>query len=151
MKMKICIVASAGGHLTELLSLEEVWEEKDHFLITTEHFITQSFEKNFKSYIVSWSNRNHLLLFFKMMIQCVKIIIKERPTIILSTGAAVGCVTCLIGKLLGTKIIWIDTLCYIEKVSLSGKIIRPFSDLFLVQWPDLEDKKKGIQYLGSIV
>lgn len=149
--MKICIVASAGGHLTELLSLKEVWKERDYFLITTDHYITHDFNTKYKSYIVRWANRNHFLIFIKMIIQCLVIIVKEKPKIIISTGAAVGCITCLIGKFFGAKIIWIDTLCYIEKISLSGNIVRPFSDLFLVQWPDLEDKAKGVRYLGSIV
>ena len=122
--IKICLTASAGGHMSELLQLKQVWEGVPHFFVTTGHIVTKKYISNTKTYIVKWSNRRHPLLLVKMTVQCFLIMINEQPNVILSTGAAVGCILCIIGKLMGRKIVWIDSICYVDTLSLSGKIIN---------------------------
>ena len=70
---------------------------------------------------------------------------------ILSTGAAAGCICCFLGKLLGAKVVWVDSITNVERLSLSGRMVRYIADLFLVQWPELRDKYPGTEYVGTIV
>ncbi len=76
---------------------------------------------------------------------------RERPDVVFSTGALPGCLACLAGKLFGARIIWLDSFTNTEKPSLSGRIIKPFADLFLVQWPELTEKHPGTEYTGSVL
>jgi UDP-N-acetylglucosamine:LPS N-acetylglucosamine transferase len=121
MTLNICFAASSGGHLTQLL------------------------------YAVGWGNRQHPALMIVMVYRCLRIWVRERPNVVISTGAAVGCVMALIVKLTGGKVIWIDTISHVSHLTLSGRIIRPFADIFLVQWPELTERYKGVAYEGAVI
>ncbi len=149
--MKICLAASAGGHLTQLLRLRHVWEKRNHFYITTNKNAIGHPAINAKVYLVGWGNRNHPLLITKILLQCAWIILKERPDVLISTGAASGCILAILTKLTGGKVIWIDTISHVNYLTLSGRIIRPFADMFLVQWPELVDKYPKAIYKGALI
>ncbi len=65
-------------------------------------------------------------------------------------SAAVGCLTCFIAKIIGAKIVWIDSVTNVERLSLSGRLVRGIANLFLVQWPNLERNYKKVEYVGAI-
>jgi len=71
--------------------------------------------------------------------------------VILSTGAAPGCVCCFLGKLMGAKIVWVDSITNVGRLSLSGWLVRYIADLFIVQWAELAQKYRGTEYVGTIV
>jgi len=150
-KTKIALAASAGGHLTQLLKLKNSWAGNETFLITTADFVRDNLTSADKCYVVAECNRNHPLLTLKALVQCTKIILRERPDVVISTGAAVGCISCLLGRILGADIIWIDSITNVEKLSLSGNIIRHLADLFLVQWPMLARRYKNTEYKGALL
>ena len=68
----------------------------------------------------------------KVLLRCIGIVFKERPDVVISTGAAAGCILCLLGKMRGAKVIWIDSITNVERISLSGRMVRHVADLFLV-------------------
>ena len=86
-----------------------------------------------------------------VLVRCMRIMFRERPDVIISTGAAPACICCFLAKLLGAKIVWVDSITNVERISLSGRLIRPFADLFLVQWPELVEKYRGVEYVGAII
>ena len=71
--------------------------------------------------------------------------------VVISTGAAPGCLCCLIGKLFGARVIWIDSLANVERMSLSGRIVARVADLLLVQWEDLAKRYRRARYAGSVL
>jgi UDP-N-acetylglucosamine:LPS N-acetylglucosamine transferase len=77
--------------------------------------------------------------------------LREKPNVVISTGASAGCIMCFFGKLLGAKVIWMDSITNVDRISLSGRIVRHIADLFLVQWPELTAKYKNIEYLGAVL
>jgi UDP-N-acetylglucosamine:LPS N-acetylglucosamine transferase len=149
--MNICIAASAGGHFTQLLAISEAWSGRKHFFITTNAVVAKKFEQEAPVYVVKNADRRSPAGVFRMLMRCISIFYRERPTVILSSGAAVGCIMSVLGKLHGAKIIWIDSIANIDRLSLSGRIVRPLADVFLVQWPDLAEKNKGTTYIGSVI
>ena len=149
--MKICLAASSGGHLTQLILLKGVWGENDHFFVTLRDYAAGELREHSVVYIVDWANRQHPFKLLKLAVRCLRILLKERPDVILSTGAAVGCLMCVLGKLLGKKVIWVETVSNVNALSLSGNIVRHFADLFLVQWPELAQKYKGVEYVGAVI
>ena len=130
--MNICIVCSAGGHLTEILLVKEAYNKYNKFFITFKRENSIELAKKEKVYFVEDPERN-FKNFIKCALQTLKILLKERPRVLISTGAGVAVPACFLGKfLLKSKIIFIESFCRINKASLSGRIIYHISDLFFV-------------------
>jgi len=149
--MRICLVASAGGHLSQLLKLAETWKDYETFCVTTTDVMQRKLQQHGKVYVVGECNRQHLFKVAKVLFRCLKIILRERPDVVISTGAAVGCIMCFLGKIIGAKVVWLDSITNVEKLSLSGRIVRYIADLSLVQWPDLAEQYKNVEYVGAVI
>lgn len=150
-KYKICLAVSAGGHLNQLLKVAESWKEHETFCITTTDVVREKLRKYGRVYVVGECNREHPLKTIVVLLRCAKAVFRERPQVVISTGAAPGCLACFLGKLLGAKIIWMDSITNVERISLSGRMVRYIADLFLVQWPELAGKYKNVEYVGAVV
>jgi UDP-N-acetylglucosamine:LPS N-acetylglucosamine transferase len=148
--IKICLVASAGGHASQLLELSESWRGNRTFSITTVSALKETFSRYGRVYVVGECNREHPLRVMLILLRCTRAIFHERPDVVISTGAAVGCITCFLANLIGAKIIWIDSITNVERLSLSGRLVRPIADLFLVQWPELVKRYSNVEYAGEV-
>ena len=145
----ILAVASAGGHWTQLNLLNEAFDGCDVHYVTTNlnRGITQN-KKNMS--IVIDADLSTKLKLIPLALQTLLIIMRQRPDVVISTGAAPGFFAILFGKLLGAKTIWIDSLANLERLSVSGQQAQRFCDLCLTQWPDLTTQNK-VQYFGSLL
>jgi len=150
-KLLICLAASAGGHLTQLLKLSESWQEYDTFYMTTSDVVREKLQKYGKAYTVGECNREHPFRVILVLIRCINAILRERPDVVISTGAAVGCIVCFLSKLLGAKVVWFDSITNVERISLSGRMVRHIADLFLVQWPELAEQYSNVEYVGAVI
>lgn len=148
--MKMCIAASAGGHLTEGLQLSEVWKGKKHFFISDKRINAISLSKKEKVYFIIPARRNYFK-FIISFLQSLYIILKERPTVIISTGAEIGFPALLIGHYLGIKTIYIETLARINSPSLCGKLIYGKCSNFYIQWEEQKKFFPKAKYVGSIL
>lgn len=149
--LRICLAASAGGHTSQLLKLVESWNGYDVFSVTTTEVVREKLAKFGPVYVVGECNRQYPWRVVKVLLRCIGIVFKERPDVVISTGAAVGCILCLLGKMRGAKVIWIDSITNVERISLSGRMVRHVADLFLVQWPDLVNRYKKVEFVGSLI
>jgi len=86
-----------------------------------------------------------------VLLKSAKVIVTEKPDVVISTGAAAGCMVCFLGKIIGAKVIWIDSITNVERISLSGRMIRHIADLFLVQWPELAEQYSNVEYVGAVI
>lgn len=137
---KILAVASGGGHWIQLMRLKNAFAGCEVIYVSTH----QGYEKmvdGAKFYKVTDGNRWSKINLLKMAFEIRKIVKTEKPDFIISTGAAPGLFALLWGKLSGSKTIWLDSIANVEKISLSGKIIRPFAHLHLTQWEKLAANK----------
>ena len=150
-KWRICLAASAGGHLTQLLKLADSWQGHETVYITTTEIVRDKLSKLGRVYVVGECNRKHPLQVILVLIRCINVIVRERPDVVISTGAAAGCMMCFLAKLLRAKVIWIDSITNVECISLSGRMVKHIADLFLVQWPDLASQYKSVEYVGEVV
>jgi len=85
-----------------------------------------------------------------LALQLVWVLLKERPDIVLSTGAAPGFLALRLGRLFGAKTIWIDSIANVESLSLSGQRIGKHADVWLTQWEHLA-KPEGPIYIGAVL
>jgi beta-1,4-N-acetylglucosaminyltransferase len=139
MAHKICFVASSGGHLEEISKLVEIRERYESFLITEKGAFQ---ELNFiqKVYYVNQINRKEKLFlpkFLGLFIRSFLILIKEKPYCVISTGALATYPVCLLGKLMGKHIIYIESFARVDSPSLTGKLMYHIADLFIVQWEEM--------------
>jgi len=150
-KLRICLVASAGGHLTQLLKLAVSWSGHDCFYVVTSPLVRKELERNGRVYVVGECNRLHPFRVLMVFFRCIRILLRERPHVVISTGAAAGCIECFLSKLIGAKVIWVDSITNVEKLSLSGRMVRHIADMFFVQWPSLTKNYSNTEYAGSVI
>lgn len=137
--MKICLVASSGGHLEELSFVKYINMDFDVFLVTEKVTkINDEFYK--KKYFVDQINRKEIFAFFKVLrlfVQGNRILNKEKPDVFISTGALISIPILILGKLRGKKVIFVESFARVESGSISGKIAYRFADVFIVYWKSL--------------
>ena len=149
---KIAFVASSGGHLEEISRLKGIEGMYDCFLVTEK----SDFEiKDFcdKRYIVPMMNRrqlNFLPKFIWLFYKTLRILLREKPDFIITTGALVAYPFCVVGKLLGIKVVYVESFARVNEPSLTGKLVYNMSDLFMVQWEDMLEKYPKSMLGGGI-
>ena len=156
MKKKVMFVATTGGHINEVLQLEKMFKDYEYSLVTEKDNYTKSLENRFKSHIyyLKHANQKPLIVYlFWLFINCwisLYLFIKLRPKYIVSTGAhAAGPMLCL-GKIFGSKIIFIESFANSKSKTLTGRIIYLFADLFIVQWESMLELYPKAVYGGWI-
>src|SRR6266436_6760586 len=133
--MKICIVSSCGGHLTEVRCLKPVYDDFDHFYIINDKILLPP-DMRGKTHFIAHSERDWK--FFLNLWEIGKIFLQERPHVILSTGAGPAVPAALVGRFLyGTKVIFVETITRIERPSLTGRIMYWLAHDFFYQWTAL--------------
>ncbi len=150
-QLKICLVASAGGHISQLLKLAATWNGYETFCVTTTRVVRNNLSKLGEVYVVGECNRQHPIRVIAVFLRCLRIMLRERPDVVISTGAAAGCMLCFLCKMIGAKVVWIDSITNVERISLSGRMVRYIADLFLVQWPELAGRYKKVEFVGTVV
>jgi len=146
---KACLACSAGGHLTELMQLEAAWKEKPHFFVSDRRFNAVDLGKREKVFFVACPRRNPLK-FIANFFQSLKIFLEEKPSVVVSTGADTAIPMCLIAKLFGKKVVFIESFCRVSSPSLSGRIMYGIADLFLVQWKQNLKFFPKAKFAGSV-
>jgi UDP-N-acetylglucosamine:LPS N-acetylglucosamine transferase len=148
---KLALIASSGGHLYQLHSLREFWGDKERFWIS---FPTEDAKYLLSSEKVYWAyyptNRNFKNL-VKNLLLALKILRQERPHALMSTGAGVCVPFIIAGRFLGIKTLYLESITRNEELSLSARLVYPFVDKLLVQWPDLAKKYKKAEFRGRII
>lgn len=151
-RKKVCFAASSGGHWEELMCLRPVFEKHDVFFVTEEGGQASDCEFD-NMYVVPQINRREKKFIFKFLslfAKASKIMKKERPDAIVTTGALVTYPLCVCAKLRGAKIIYIESFARVNNKSLTGKLIYPIADLFLVQWETMLECYPKAKYVGGI-
>ncbi len=148
--MKVCLISSAGGHLTELLRVKESFEKCERYFVTFNRIDVKEKLKGEKVYFVTDPKRN-IFKFVKNLFQSVKILLKEKPDVIISTGAGMALPTIIISKLLGKKVIYIESMAAVYRPSMAGRVAYYFSDLFFIQWLSLKKYYPKSIYRGALI
>lgn len=142
-KKKVLFISSTGGHLKELLQLKKLFGKYDSYLITEKTDSTKKLKDEYKEkmgYMI-FGTKDHMLTYpFKLLANCfisVYYFIKIRPKYIVTTGTHTAGPICYLGKIFGSKIIYIETMANINRKTQTGRLIYPIADLFIVQWKSM--------------
>ena len=139
---KVLFISSTGGHLNELLQLEPLFKKYDSYLITEKTNINIKLKTKYKkTYFLIYGTKNSPFIYiFKLLINCfisLFLYLKIRPKVIITTGTHTAGPMCCIGKIFGSKIIYIETIANINTKTATGKLIYMIADLFIVQWESM--------------
>lgn len=148
-RKKLLAVASGGGHWVQLLRLRPAFTDCEVVFVTV-HEAYHADVRDHKFYSISDATRRTLIRLVRATLELFWIICKERPDVIISTGAAPGYVAIRVGKLFGVKSIWVDSIANAEQLSMSGAMAGRYADLWLTQWPHLA-KQDGPHYRGAVL
>jgi hypothetical protein len=133
---KVLAVSSGGGHWVQLIRTLPAFADCNVAFVTVNPAYRDQVPAH-RFYAVNdatrWNKLGLLLLLFRLL----TIVLRERPDVIISTGAAPGYFAIRIGRWLGARTIWIDSIANVERLSLSGQKIGSHADLWLTQWPHL--------------
>ena len=133
--MKICIVSSCGGHLTEVRCLLPAYFRFEHFYVLNDKVLLPPDMKG-RTYFIAHSERDWK--FFLNLWEAFLILRKERPQVILSTGAGPAVPFCIVGRLLfRVRVVFVETITRIRAPSLTGRLMYFFSHDFFYQWEPL--------------
>ncbi len=156
MKKRVLFISSCGGHLTELLKLEPCFNKYNYHIITEKNKATTFLKEDYPNkvnYLLYGTRHNMLIYPFILLINCFIALfyyIKYHPQYIVTTGAHTAGPMCCIGKIFGSKIIYVETFANIYTKTVTGKLIYKFADLFIVQWPSMTKIYPKATYGGWI-
>jgi len=149
--MRFLLVCSSGGHLLLLHALRPWWAGHDRSWVT---FRKADSESLLAGERVAWAHhptqRNvpNLLRNLRLAWRLVR---RERPDILVSTGAGVALPFFIVARLLGIRTVFVEAYERIDSPSLSGRLCYPISDLFVLQWPDQRRFYPTGQVVGSLL
>lgn len=146
---RIGVIASVGGHLTEVRALAPAFAHLPHFYVLNDHVALPD-EMAGRTHFITHAERDWrvLLNFWELW----RIFARERPDILLSTGAGPAVPAAIVGRLLfGCRVIFVESMTRVERPSLTARLIRPFTDHLLVQWPALVRHLPGSRHAGRLL
>lgn len=149
-KLKVCLVGSSGGHLTHLYMLKSFWNTHDRIWVTFDKEDARSILEGEKIYPCYFPTNRNLKNLIKNTFLAFKVLKKENPDILISSGAAVAVPFFYLAKLRGKKLIYIEVYDRIDKPTITGKLVYPIVDKFIVQWEEQKKVYPKAVNLGSI-
>lgn len=148
-RKKVFAISSPGGHWIQLTRLCAGLESNHDivYAMPDKLFKPKQDQTVYSVMDVSADDKWKLI---PCAFQIGRILLKERPSAIISTGAAPGAVAIMLGKILGIRTIWVDSIANVQKISRAGRLVQHRADVFLTQWPHLSDEKQ-VLHKGSVL
>jgi beta-1,4-N-acetylglucosaminyltransferase len=158
--MKLLVILGEGGHSTELLHLVDLLGDRYEY-----HYVISK-QDNLSADQLRIDGETHRVLrprgkdtpapiaalrTLLTALQELRVLLRVRPKALLSTGPAIAVPAAILGKLLGVRVIFVETGSRIRTVSMTGKIMYRLADLFFVQWPQLKEKLPRAIYAGRLI
>lgn len=155
---RVVVVASGGGHWVQLLRLRPAWDGCAVTYVTTTDEYRAAMTEDARErdqiapgyHVVQEANRWQKLRLVRQLAGLAIIILRIRPHAVITTGAAPGYFALRLGKLVGAKTAWVDSIANADELSLSGRKAGPYADLWLTQWEDLA-RPEGPEYHGAVL
>ncbi|HUV91058.1 MAG TPA: PssD/Cps14F family polysaccharide biosynthesis glycosyltransferase [Anaerolineae bacterium] len=149
--MKIALVCSHGGHLTQMNMLVPALEGHEHFWVTYRCVRTEAMAAQEHVYLLTNIGTNPARMAVAFF-HALRIMLVERPRVVISTGAEIAIPFSWVGKVLGARVVYIESWSRIHTRSGTGPLVYPVTDLFLVQWPDvLRFYGSKARYVGGLI
>ena len=141
-RLRLCLAASGGGHVRQLLDMQPVWSRFDHFFVTEDTVLGQTLRASHRTYFVphfAWGQAKlgspfrMMARAFASVIRSAHIMFRERPDVVITTGAGAVIFVLLWARMLGARIVVIESFARFEHASMFGRIAAPLAHDMVVQ------------------
>ncbi len=149
MEKRVIAIASGGGHWKQLMLMRPGFDAHRVAYVTTLPGLAEQSQAS-PAFLVPDCNRNEPIAVARCAFAILGLMIRHRPDVVVSTGAMPGLLALAVGKLFGSRTVWIDSVANAEEMSASGRLAGRFADLWLSQWEHVA-RKEGADYLGSVL
>ena len=152
-RMRVCFLASSGGHLEELLGLTALIKAHDAFIVTEKRSFSVELPVETVYFVmpVDRNDRTFPLRLIWIAIQSLLILLRERPQVVVSTGALMTVPMSLLAKMMGAKLIFIESITRVHSTSATGRLMYKYADLLIIQWESLRAQYPNAVYRGRII
>lgn len=147
--LKILAAASEGGHWVQLLRVRPAFATAQVRYLTTNADLGRQVAPA-GCYVVADASMDSKFSLIVAAVQVLFHVLRYRPDVVISTGAAPGFMAIVFGKIVGARTIWIDSVANSEELSLAGRKVRRWADHWLTQWPELACPE-GPHYIGAVL
>lgn len=151
-RIKVCFAASSGGHYEQILMLRPLMDKYDSFVLTEETRYRACLDGE-TTYYLCQVNRREMSAPVRMLINVMRsiyIFVREQPDVVVCTGVLSMIPMCLLAKMFGRKLIYIESFAKITSATETGKLLYRWADQFYVQWESMLDIYPKALYRGGI-
>lgn len=141
--------ASGGGHWIQLLRLRDAFEDFDVAYVSMFENYADAVP-GARLHVVPDASRFDKLAFASVFVRALSIMLKERPAAVVTTGSAPMLSFILLGRMMGAKTLWIDSIANAERMSSSGRLARKLAHRTISQWEDVASRE-GVECWGSVL
>jgi UDP-N-acetylglucosamine:LPS N-acetylglucosamine transferase len=147
----VVLACSAGGHLLQLLALRDAWAGHEVLWITDDTSDARSLLAGQRVVYAHWPTAHNPRTALKNLRLAWDVIGRERPRVLITTGAGTAVPFAWVARLRGAKLVYVESLTRIEQPSLSLRLLAPFADRVYVQWPELAQRVRRARFAGTVI
>jgi len=146
-RVKIALVSSVGGHLTDLVALTDAFEGCDRFWVLNDASPVLSADE--RTYRIAHAERDWRVAL--NVLEVAAIFAREVPDIMISAGAGPAVPAALVARAMGLPVVYIEASCAVRRLTMTGRLMRPLSHRFYVQWPALAREHSWARFVGGVL
>ena len=154
---RVLFISSTGGHFAELLALRPLFETYDFHIAVERDETTESHAREFGDHITYLPRGSrdeglaYVLTFARLVVASWRLLRRLKPEALVTTGTHTAVPACYLAKVLGIRVIYIETIANLHSRSLAGRLVYPVADLFLVQWESMLELYPKAVYAGRVL
>lgn len=149
--MKILIACSSGGHLTQAFALREWWSDHDRVWATFPVEDARSRLAGERVYEIHYPTVRNVRNLLRNFVLARRVLATERPDVVFSTGAAIALPFFSQARFFGVRTVYLEPVDRINSPGLSGRLVYPFADEFLVQWESMKEFYPDARDVGVVL
>jgi UDP-N-acetylglucosamine:LPS N-acetylglucosamine transferase len=150
-RRRALLVCSSGGHLAQLERLRPWWSQLDRTWVTFRKPDATSLLAGEHTVWAYHPTTRNVVNLVRNLLLAVRVVWRERPAVVVSTGAGVAVPFFVIARLLRIPTVYVEVYDRIDSPTLTGRLCRPFTSLFCVQWPEQQPLYKGSVVVGPLL
>lgn len=149
--MRVLLVCSPGGHLQQMLALEPAWRGTEHTWVTLPGADVEAALAGEGVVLAHGPTNRSAKNLLRNGVLAWRLLRRQRPEAILSTGAGVAVPFFVLGRLLRIRLVYVESVTRTESISLTGRLVYLLADRFFAQWPAAAERLRKADYAGSVL
>jgi beta-1,4-N-acetylglucosaminyltransferase len=147
----LLIVCSSGGHLLEMLELREAWQSFERVWVTFDKSDVRSLLCGERVVHAHGPTNRNVPNLLRNVHLAVSVLRRTRPAAILTTGAGVAVPFAWVGRLMGIRTVYVESMTRIDELSLTARLVNPVATRLYAQWPELSQAGSDrVRFAGNL-